>query len=422
MRQDLVRTFVTWPLSIIALAFAAVACSGFDDKDADDGDTGPGTVSEVGPNDVAADVADTDPTDVDDVSADIGGDGSSSDVDADVPSSDADADTFDADTDADEPDAPTPADGPALYQEYCAFCHGDAGEGYVSDNANALANQSFLSAADDEFLTLATIHGRPGTPMSAWGVAKGGPLEDHEVAAIVAHIRGWQTEPSVALGEAPVEGNATRGQGAYAARCADCHGESGEGGTYMSINNPWFLETASDAFIAYAITNGREDTRMRAYADSLPERTINDITALIRSWAVPVDTEPIPPYEPDLDRAVLNPDGPDPAWELREDRYVSIHTVNESIEAGDALVLVDARPTSDFVTSHIAGAINLPFYDIGDYVDELPRDRWVVAYCGCPHAVSGQAADVLIAAGFERVAVLDEGFYEWEDAGYPVVE
>ncbi len=337
---------------------------------------------------------------------------------ADTPEDSADVDP-DSEPDADA-DATTGPDGAALYQLYCAFCHGDEGQGYISDNANALAQQEFLATASDEFLTLATVHGRPGTPMSAWGVEKSGPLTDDDVAAIVALIRGWQTVPSLELSEEPIDGSDLRGRGAYNANCAGCHGEDGEGETAISLNNPWFLETASDEFIAYAIAEGRPGTPMPAYSDRLPERTINDITALIRSWQVPVDSDPIPPYEPDLDAALLNPDGANPEWELREDRFVSIHDVQASLEAGEALILIDARPTADFLTSHITGAQNLPFYQIGDYIDQLPQDRWIVTYCGCPHAVSGQAADALLAAGFTNVAVLDEGFYEWEDAGYPV--
>lgn len=362
-------------------------------------------------------------------------DGDVSEDSADDPVDDSDAglavdsaadpadDTFEDSSDENLSDTPDAApSGEELYDRYCAFCHGDEGQGYVSDNANALAQQDFLATADDEFLTLATVHGRPGTPMSAWGVEKSGPLDDDQVAAVVAYIRGWQIEPTVELSDEPIEGSSLRGQGAYNVNCARCHGENGEGVTAISLNNPWFLETASDAFIAYAIRHGRPGAGMDGYAESLPERTINDITALIRSWQRPVDTDPPPPYEPDLEALVLNPDGDEPDWEIRDDRYVSIHAVHASLEAGESLALIDARPTADFLTSHITGAQNIPFYRIEEFVDELPRDRWIVAYCGCPHAVSGQAADALLAAGFTQVAVLDEGFYEWEDAGYPVTD
>ena len=84
------------------------------------------------------------------------------------------------------------------------------------------------------------------------------------------------------------------------------------------------------------------------------------------------------------------------------------------------MVILDARATGDYVQSHIDGAVSLPFYQVTDYMEELPRDAFIVTYCGCPHAISGQAADALLEAGFENVGILDEGFYFWEDQGWPV--
>ena len=314
------------------------------------------------------------------------------------------------------------AHGGELFEEYCAFCHGSEGEGYFADNAPALRSQTFLTTASDEFLSAAVVNGRPGTPMSGWGVERGGPLEAGEVDALVAFIRQWQTESTVALSAEPLDGAAGRGRGPYNAFCKRCHGEAGEGDGAIALNNPWLLHTAADEYLRYAILNGREDTEMRGYADRLSEAAANDIVALIRSWQHPVDQDPPPPYEPNFETARLNPDGDAPTFELREGRFVSIDAVSEALEAGESLVLLDARPNSDFSISHIEGALNIPFYDVNKYVGDLPRDAWIVAYCGCPHAVSARAVDALIAEGFTQVAVLDEGFYEWEEAGYSVTQ
>lgn len=54
------------------------------------------------------------------------------------------------------------------------------------------------------------------------------------------------------------------------------------------------------------------------------------------------------------------------------------------------------------------------------YVFALPKDKWLVCYCGCPHAESGRLADELLASGFTKVTILDEGFFVWRDRGYPV--
>jgi len=69
---------------------------------------------------------------------------------------------------------------------------------------------------------------------------------------------------------------------------------------------------------------------------------------------------------------------------------------------------------------HIAGAVSVPFYDPSPYFAALPKDTWLVCYCACPHAESGQLAQQLGAQGFTKVAVLDEGLGVWKARGYPV--
>ena len=312
------------------------------------------------------------------------------------------------------------ADGAPLYDQYCGFCHGYEGEGYLADAANALANQGFLTTATDEFIHTAIVEGRPGTPMSPWGVRNAGPLDDQAVADVVAYVRQWQTEPSVDVHDRVVEGAAMRGRAAYGAFCKSCHGDEGEGSSFISLNNPWFLESASDGFIRYAIEHGRPGTAMPAYGGQVSPQTIDDLVVLIRSWAVPVSGEIPEPFEPDLTKAVVNEGGVAADFQLREGRFAAAADVHSALQGGEAFVLLDARPRADYLDSHLAGSISIPFYDIQTYIDQLPRDYFVITYCGCPHAVSGQAADALLAEGFERVAVLDEGYYFWADQGWPL--
>ncbi len=307
-----------------------------------------------------------------------------------------------------------------LYDRYCGFCHGLEGEGYLSDNANALNHPQFLATATDDFLRIAIIEGRPGTPMSPWGRLNGGPLSDADVEKIVAYIRAWQTEPSRDVHAQAVEGQALRGQSAYNVHCAGCHGSEGEGVSAVSLNNPWFLASASDGYIKDAIVEGRLGTPMPAYGDTLRSQVINDMTALIRSWARPTDGSTVEAPEPELSEALLNPENPRAEFNLRDGRFVSAEQVKNALDNGESLVILDARATGDYVQSHIEGAVSLPFYQVTDYMEELPRDAFIVTYCGCPHAISGQAADALIEAGFENVGILDEGFYFWEDQGWPI--
>ena len=57
--------------------------------------------------------------------------------------------------------------GARVYGKHCARCHGENGEGYVADYANALGNQDFLVSINDNFLWRSIANGRPDTPMAA---------------------------------------------------------------------------------------------------------------------------------------------------------------------------------------------------------------------------------------------------------------
>jgi cytochrome c oxidase cbb3-type subunit 3/ubiquinol-cytochrome c reductase cytochrome c subunit len=315
-------------------------------------------------------------------------------------------------------DAASAPDGSALYARYCALCHGARGEGYAADSAPQLANAELLATATDAFLARAVARGRPGTTMSAWDHAHGGPLSDPDVAAVVAFVRAWQTKLAVDVSQVLVTGDALRAEATFADRCASCHGAAGEGGPYLHVANAELLASASDGFLQHAIARGRPGTPMRSYVDELPAQSIDDLVALLRSWQKPVPPGDVP-YPGTVGPVVQNPTGPDPGFVVGK-RFTPVDVVKGALDRGASMAFVDARPPSDYVASHIAGATNVPFYEVALYREALPRDFWIVAYCGCPHAESGIVADDLLSHGFTRVTVLDEGFFTWRDRGYPV--
>ena len=70
---------------------------------------------------------------------------------------------------------------------------------------------------------------------------------------------------------------------------------------------------------------------------------------------------------------------------------------------------------------HITGAISTPHYD-PKALDDIPNDgTWVIAYCACPHHVSGEVVAALRKRGYKHTAVLDEGVFAWQQKKYPVV-
>ena len=308
------------------------------------------------------------------------------------------------------------ADAAALYANHCALCHGDKGEGYAADNASALTNESFLSTASDAFLSSSIERGRPGTSMSAWGVSRGGPLSEAQVARLVAYLRSASTQPALPVDNVKVMGSSMRAQAYYDVKCKQCHGEQGSGGMYMSIANPEFLSVASDGFVRHAIREGRPGTPMQAFTGQLPDQIIDDLVVLIRSWQMqPAEANAELPQWPS-DGAVLNPTGSD--FVLDDARYISVEALHAALDRGERLLLADARTPSDYVAMHIEGAVSVPFYEPQKYVDRLPTDVTLVAYCGCPHAASGSLVDKLAQRGYTRLKVLDEGYFAWRDKGY----
>ena len=331
---------------------------------------------------------------------------------------------------ADEPETKTQtpdlaAKGSVLYTKYCSLCHAQNGEGYLADEANALSNQDFLASATDDFILQGILQGRPGTPMSAWAKERGGSLTQEEAEAIVFFIRTWQKEPSIELSHEAVRGNAGNGAALYERWCAACHGKQGNGGNAPELSNPVFQKTASDAFIRYAILNGRRRSAMSPYKATLNPRETDDVVSFIRTLTT--QEEPRPPVtlnneeysEDTILKGVLNPGHPPADFSLIENKYVLADDVYAAYKAAQTFIIIDARPKSDFLRSHIKGALSIPFYDIENAIGLLPKDIWIITYCVCPHALSGKAADKLRASGYDKVAALDEGFFFWQKKGYP---
>ncbi len=311
--------------------------------------------------------------------------------------------------------------GARVYGKHCALCHGMNGEGYGADNANALGNQDFLVSISDHFLWRSIANGRPGTPMAAHARRYGGPLDDADIDALVALIRSWQQEEAADIAAEPIIGDPAAGRSAFTRSCAACHGDQGQGVTAISLNNPEFLAAASDGQIRWAILHGRRGTPMAAFEDQIPEETINDLVALIRSWQRDVPMRAEEPELPEVQNVVLNPNGPSPQFSLREGRYVSAEQLDAAMRNGIRLALLDARPTSDWHQGHIPGAVSAPHYDADSIIERLPRDgTWIVSYCACPHKYSDALTDALRSAGFQNTAVLDEGVMWWQLEGFPM--
>jgi cytochrome c oxidase cbb3-type subunit 3/ubiquinol-cytochrome c reductase cytochrome c subunit len=323
------------------------------------------------------------------------------------------------------PSAATPSDpivaaGARAYEHYCQLCHAKDATGYAADNAPSLVNKTFLESASDEQIAAGIRMGRPGTAMAAYGKERGGPLEESEVRAIVAFLRS-KGPKARALPMSGVTGDPARGAVVFEKSCASCHGTPTTRGNAVHLHNPELLNGASPAFLRYAIVNGRPSTPMPAFQGTLSEQEISDVVTWLWGFRPAHPTPPVRDLTVPKDLPlVINPKGKNPTFTLRDERFVSAEQVRKALAAKQRIVLVDARPPSDWIQFHIPGAVSLPYHDHSQ-LERIPNDgTWVVAYCACPHHASGEVVDALRRKGYKNTAVLDEGILFWRDRGFPL--
>lgn len=104
---------------------------------------------------------------------------------------------------------------------------------------------------------------------------------------------------------------------------------------------------------------------------------------------------------------------------------IGVDTLNEQITEGNTPYLLDVRTVSEVEENgHIEGAVLIPLVELGDNFDKLPSfDTFSVSYCGsgwrCTIAMTG-----LGTLGYHEnlLALKDNSFGGWVEAGYPVVE
>src|SRR5438034_1592178 len=98
---------------------------------------------------------------------------------------------------------------------------------------------------------------------------------------------------------------------------------------------------------------------------------------------------------------------------------VTRQDLRRRLAAGEDLVVLDVRPRDEFRAGHLPGAISVPLGELRRRLDQLSRDRQVVAYCRGPYcAFAAEAVAVLRSLGLEARR-LEDGLPEWVAEGLP---
>lgn len=98
----------------------------------------------------------------------------------------------------------------------------------------------------------------------------------------------------------------------------------------------------------------------------------------------------------------------------------TVSDVQQRLDAGETLLLIDVREESEFAAAHIPGAKHLGKGIIErDIEKEVPdTDTELILYCGGGYR-SALAADNLRKMGYKRAISMDGGFRGWKEAGLP---
>ena len=175
-----------------------------------------------------------------------------------------------------------------LYGENCAGCHGANGQGGA---AIALANPEYLALIDDATMRDIIAKGEKGTLMPGFNVASGGELSDAQIDTLMKEMRARWSKPNAFGGDTPPPykathaGDVSKGQQAYAAGCASCHGESAQkpgkdgsilDGSLLALINE---QTVRSIVIAGRPDIGQPDWRNHIQGHPLTDDEITNVTA-----------------------------------------------------------------------------------------------------------------------------------------------
>lgn len=99
-----------------------------------------------------------------------------------------------------------------------------------------------------------------------------------------------------------------------------------------------------------------------------------------------------------------------------DDGELAREDVSRLLGRGDA-VIIDVRPAREFESGHIEGARSIPVEELEQRLDELPRDKRIVAYCRGSYCLfADEAVALLRERGFDAVR-LAGGWPEWSAEG-----
>jgi mono/diheme cytochrome c family protein len=194
--------------------------------------------------------------------------------------------------------------GGELFAQNCVACHGPFGEGgpnpaRAGDIIAPISSAEFLQTRDDATLAAIIAQGQPTFGMSPFGETYGGPLGPDEIDALVAFVRGWESNPPVTLPpDVAPSSQAVTGKQVFSEVCTQCHGPEGEGLIGPALRDPSFQAANTDQQIFDTINLGHAATPMIGWGEILSAEQIQQLVEYIRQLGGAAAPSPTPAAGP----------------------------------------------------------------------------------------------------------------------------
>ena len=188
-----------------------------------------------------------------------------------------------------------------LYAQNCAGCHGTEGRGGASI---ALANPVYLAIVDGNAVHNVVANGVRGTSMPAFAQSAGGLLTEEQINVITSGMFSRWGRKGILDGANPpsytakTTGDAARGEIAFRAYCASCHGSEGHGGSKGSVvTDGSFLALVSNQGLRTIVISGRPELGAPDWRGNVPgkpmsDQEITDVVAWLASRRVQSPGQP----------------------------------------------------------------------------------------------------------------------------------
>lgn len=98
---------------------------------------------------------------------------------------------------------------------------------------------------------------------------------------------------------------------------------------------------------------------------------------------------------------------------INNDECIPQEKVEDLLEQGMEVLIIDVRDASEYNENHIVQAVNIPINNILEILDQISSDTLVVTVCGNGGGRSEKAADILQIQGLKNVGWLCNGTFGW---------